>query len=73
METTQEVQTPTTEVEPTTQSNSDLLAEREAEIATLKQKEVELQKQKEHWREKYERDILKPQEPVSSDEDVYSD
>ena len=67
--------TPTTAAEPTVQSKPDeLLKEREAEIAELKKKEVELQAQKEHWREKYERDIAsKTTEPVSSEEEVFSD
>ena len=67
--------TPQTAAEPTVQSKPDeLLKERETEIAELKKKEVELQAQKEHWREKYERDIAsKPPEPVSSEEEVFSD
>mgnify|MGYP001615419209 CR=1 FL=1 len=48
----------------------------DAEIAELKKKNSELQAQKEHWREKYERDItsLQTNEPAPSEEqDVYSD
>ena len=68
--------TPTNAAEPTVQSKpEELLKEREAEIEKLKTKEVELQAQKEHWREKYERDIAsKTTEPVPSEEpDVFSD
>jgi len=68
--------TPLTAAEPPVQSKpEELLKEREAEIERLKTKEVELQAQKEHWREKYERDIAsKTTEPAPSEEpEAYSD
>ena len=61
---------PETTAEPTVQSESEL------KLAELEKKNIELQAQKEHWREKYERDIisLQTKEPApSEDQDVYSD
>ena len=78
----EEIQTvvvpPISTEEPTSKSDplEQTLKEKEAEIAALKQKEVELQKQKEHWREKYERDITSqklPEPAPSEDEELYSD
>lgn len=45
----------------------------EAELASLKTKNLELLKQKEHWREKYERDINKPVPSEEIEEDLMSD
>ena len=62
--------TPENVAEPTVQSESDL------KLAELEKKNIELQAQKEHWREKYERDItsLQNNEPAPSEEpEVYSD
>ena len=65
--------TPVNAAEPTVESNP-----ANGKIAELERKNVELQAQKEHWREKYERDIVsqKSEEPVSSGdlaEDLYSE
>ena len=73
MEQPQEPGTPTTPTEPTVPSKTaeEVLAE---EVAALKTKTVELQAQKEHWREKYERDITSvATQPVPSDDDVFSE
>ena len=73
MENTQEPGTPTTPAEPTVPSKTaeEKLAE---EIAGLRQTNVELQEQKKHWREKYERDITSvATQPVPSEDDVFSD
>ena len=43
------------------------------ELESLKTKNIELQKQKEHWREKYERDINKPVASEELDDDMLSD
>lgn len=74
----QEVVSDKTDSKNTTPENSheELLAQREAQIANLEKKEKELQAQKEHWREKYERDIANKAsspEPSSDDSEVYSD
>lgn len=77
----QESQTPQIAPEQTVQSNEksaeQILAEKEAELASLAKKNVELQAQKEHWREKYDRDIaLKTTTPEHSEvqvNDVFSD
>ena len=47
--------------------NSDL----QTEIDSLKTKNLEFQKQKEHWKEKYERDIVSKSSEI--DEDLFSD
>ena len=62
-----ETVTPTQTAEPTVQTDTAVIAEKDKLIQ-------ELQAQKEHWRGKYERDITSPKitEPVPSD-DVYSD
>ena len=77
MEQIKEPETPTTPTEQTVPSKTadELLAEKEEANASLTQKNVELQAQKEHWREKYERDItLKSTEPEPSEDlDVFSD
>lgn len=43
-----------------------------AELETLKIKNLELQKQKEHWKDKYDRDINNPK-PSEIEEDLMSD
>lgn len=73
-----EKETPLNPAEPPVESKTagEILAEKEEAIASLQQKTVELQAQKEHWREKYERDItsIKPTEPEPSEElEVFSD
>lgn len=73
MENTQEPGTPTTPAEPTVPSKTaeEKLAE---ELAELRKTNVELQEQKKHWREKYERDITSvATKPVPSEDDVFSD
>lgn len=68
--------TPPNPAEPTVQTNAvDAKAETEKELEVLKNKVNELQAQKEHWREKYERDITsqKSNEPALSEEEVFSD
>ena len=73
-----EKETPLNPAEPPVESKTaeEILAEKEGAIASLQQKTVELQAQKEHWREKYERDItsVKSTEPEPSEElEVFSD
>lgn len=68
MEEIKEVVTPEVPTEPTVPSNEAILAEKDAEIAKLQKKEVELQAQKEHWREKYERDVKPEPEPIVSED-----
>jgi len=57
------------EEEPTSESKSpeDLLKEKEAELSALQKQTIELQKQKEHWRDKYERDVEKDEPSPSSE------
>lgn len=49
------------------------LAEKEALISKKDNKIVELERQKEHWRNKYERDIAKSIEPEPSTPVIYED
>ncbi len=76
MEQTLEKVTPTNPTEQPVESKTaeEILAERDAEIAALRQKETELQAQKEHWRGKYDRDITSViQTPTPSEEQDMSD
>lgn len=70
--------TPTENVAPETTPEQTEQTDTAKIIAELERKTIELQAQKEHWREKYERDITsqKSNEPAPSEdssEEVYSD
>ncbi|MAH46492.1 hypothetical protein CMI37_11710 [Candidatus Pacearchaeota archaeon] len=67
----QPFQSETESKEDEVNNDSELLAEKEAELSALQKQTIELQKQKEHWREKYERDVKEnaapPSEPVEEE------
>ena len=74
MEKEPEAVTPEVPAEQTVESKTaeEILAEKDAEIAELRKKEVELQAQKEHWRTKYDRDVVNTK-PVEVPDDSYSE
>lgn len=57
----------TSQNDPVESVNTDL----QAELESLKTKNLEFQKQKDHWKEKYERDIVSKSSEL--DEDLFSD